>query len=208
MNMNLPNKLSLLRIILIPVTLIFMLPISLYGFEPEGWNNFISEWGMIIAAIVFIIASLTDMFDGKIARKYNLITNMGKFLDALADKVLIISVMTALCYLGRISAWPLCIIIFREFMVTGIRLIASAQGIVIAAQMIGKVKTVTQMIAVIYIMFEPLLLRFFGMNHVYPLETSFITVIGDILLGACVLMTIISGIDYLKQNFNLLKESN
>ena len=205
--MNLPNKLSLLRIILIPVTLIFMLPISLYGFEPAGWNGFISEWGMIIAAVVFIIASLTDMFDGKIARKYNLITNMGKFLDALADKVLIISVMTALCYLGRISAWPLCIIIFREFMVTGIRLIASAQGIVIAAQMIGKIKTVTQMIAVIYIMFEPLLLRFFGMTHVYPLETSFITVIGDILLAACVLMTIISGIDYLKQNFNLLKES-
>ena len=207
MNMNLPNKLSLLRIILIPVTLIFMLPISIYGFEPAGWNKFISEWGMIIAAVVFIIASLTDMFDGKIARKYNLITNMGKFLDALADKLLIISVMTALCYLGRISAWPLCIIIFREFMVTGIRLIASAQGIVIAAQMVGKVKTVTQMIAVIYIMFEPLLLRFFGMNHVYPLETSFITVIGDILLAACVLMTIISGIDYLKQNFNLLKES-
>jgi len=205
--MNLPNKLSLLRIILIPVTLIFMLPISLYGFEPAGWNNFISEWGMIIAAVVFIIASLTDMFDGKIARKYNLITNMGKFLDALADKVLIISVMTALCYLGRISAWPLCIIIFREFMVTGIRLIASAQGIVIAAQMIGKIKTVTQMIAVIYIMFEPLLLRFFGMPHVYPLETSFITIIGDILLAACVLMTIISGIDYLRQNFNLLKES-
>ena len=91
--MNLPNKLSLLRIILIPVTLIFMLPISLYGFEPAGWNGFISEWGMIIAAVVFIIASLTDMFDGKIARKYNLITNMGKFLDALADKVLIISVI-------------------------------------------------------------------------------------------------------------------
>ena len=93
--MNLPNKLSLLRIILIPVTMLFMLPISIYGFEPQGWNNFVQSYGMIIAGFVFIIASLTDMLDGKIARKYNLITDLGKFLDSLADKMLVIAVLIA-----------------------------------------------------------------------------------------------------------------
>ncbi|MFA6338378.1 MAG: CDP-alcohol phosphatidyltransferase family protein, partial [Saccharofermentanales bacterium] len=116
--MNLPNKLSILRIILIPVTLVFMLPISIYGFEPAGWNNFIGNYGMLIAAFIFIIASLTDMADGKIARKYNLITNLGKFLDSLADKMLIIGVLIAFVGLGRISAWLLMIIVLREFMVT------------------------------------------------------------------------------------------
>ena len=93
--MNLPNKLSLMRIILVPVTVLFMLPINLFGWQPEGWNNFVTNNGMIVAAIVFIAASLTDMLDGKIARKYNLITDLGKFLDALADKILVISVMIA-----------------------------------------------------------------------------------------------------------------
>ena len=81
--MNLPNKLSILRIVLVPVTLLFMLPISIFGWEPQGWNNFINSNGMIVAAGVFILASLTDCADGKIARKYNLITDLGKFLDSL-----------------------------------------------------------------------------------------------------------------------------
>ena len=102
--MNLPNKLSILRIVLVPVTLLFMLPISIFGWEPQGWNNFINSNGMIVAAGVFILASLTDCADGKIARKYNLITDLGKFLDSLADKILVISIMLAFIGLGRVSA--------------------------------------------------------------------------------------------------------
>ena len=202
--MNLPNKLSILRIILIPVTLVFMLPISIYGFEPAGWNNFIGNYGMLIAAFIFIIASLTDMADGKTARKYNLITNLGKFLDSLADKMLIIGVLIAFVGLGRISAWLLMIIVLREFMVTGIRMLASEKGVVMAAKMIGKVKTTTQMIAVIYLMFEPTIMKIFNISSS---KINPVTIVGDVLFGICVIMTVVSGLDYLLKNLNFLKES-
>ena len=204
--MNLPNKLSILRIILVPVTMLFMLPINIYGWQPEGWNAFINSNGMTVAAAVFIIASLTDMADGKIARKYNLITDLGKFLDSLADKILVISIMLGLVYLGRLSPVLVMIIILREFAVSGLRMIAASKGEVIAARMIGKVKTVTQMVAIIYIMFEPLLIRIFGLTYNgYPLETSAITIIGDVLFGICVIMTIVSGVDYLIKGKKYLK---
>ena len=106
--MNLPNKLSLLRIILIPVTLVFMLPVKIYGFEPAAWNSFIADHGMLIAAVIFIIASLTDFFDGQIARRRNLITDLGKFLDSLADKVLIVSVLLAFIALGSLNHKSFC----------------------------------------------------------------------------------------------------
>lgn len=204
--MNLPNKLSILRIILVPVTMLFMLPVNIYGWQPEGWNAFINSKGMTVAAAVFIIASLTDMADGKIARKYNLITDLGKFLDSLADKILVISIMLGLVYLGRLSPILVMIIILREFAVSGLRMIAASKGEVIAARMIGKVKTVTQMVAIIYIMFEPLLIRIFGLTYNgYPLETSAVTIIGDVLFGICVIMTIVSGIDYLIKGKKYLK---
>ncbi len=204
--MNLPNKLSILRIILVPVTMLFMLPVNIYGWQPEGWNAFINNNGMTVAAAVFIIASLTDMADGKIARKYNLITDLGKFLDSLADKILVISIMLGLVYLGRLSPVLVMIIILREFAVSGLRMIAASKGEVIAARMIGKVKTVTQMVAIIYIMFEPLLIRIFGLTYNgYPLETSAITIIGDVLFGICVIMTIVSGVDYLIKGKKYLK---
>ncbi len=204
--MNLPNKLSILRIILVPVTMLFMLPVNIYGWQPEGWNAFINSNGMTVAAAVFIIASLTDMADGKIARKYNLITDLGKFLDSLADKILVISIMLGLVYLGRLSPVLVMIIILREFAVSGLRMIAASKGEVIAARMIGKVKTVTQMVAIIYIMFEPLLIRIFGLTYNgYPLETSAITIIGDVLFGICVIMTIVSGVDYLIKGKKYLK---
>ncbi len=204
--MNLPNKLSLLRIILIPVTLLFMLPISIYGFEPSGWNNFINTHGLMIAGIVFIIASLTDMFDGKIARKYNLITNLGKFLDSLADKMLVIGVLLAFVELGRVSAWFVMIICLREFMVTGIRMLASQHGVVMAAKMIGKVKTTFQMIAIIFLMFEPTLNKICGLFKVDL--SSPIKILGDILFLLCVIMTIISGMDYLLKNLNYLRDAD
>ena len=204
--MNLPNKLSILRIILVPVTMLFMLPVNIYGWQPEGWNAFINSNGMTVAAAVFIIASLTDMADGKIARKYNLITDLGKFLDSLADKILVISIMLGLVYLGRLSPILVMIIILREFAVSGLRMIAASKGEVIAARMIGKVKTVTQMVAIIYIMFEPFLIRIFGLTYNgYPLETSAVTIIGDVLFGICVIMTIVSGLDYLIKGKKYLK---
>ena len=204
--MNLPNKLSILRIILVPVTMLFMLPVNIYGWQPEGWNAFINSNGMTVAAAVFIIASLTDMADGKIARKYNLITDLGKFLDSLADKILVISIMLGLVYLGRLSPVLVMIIILREFAVSGLRMIAASKGEVIAARMIGKVKTVTQMVAIIYIMFEPLLIRIFGLTYNgFPLETSAVTIIGDVLFGICVIMTIVSGVDYLIKGKKYLK---
>ncbi len=211
--MNLPNKLSLLRIIMIPFVMLFMLPISIYGHEPSKWNDFIDSKGMTIAAVLFIIASLTDLFDGKIARKYNLITNLGKFLDSLADKMLVISVLIALVSLGRVSPWLLAIIVLREFMVTGIRLIASKEGVVMAAKMIGKIKTTTQMIAITYLMFEPLLHKISSYGYDgYALmvagDSNAILIIGDILIYICVIMTVISGMDYLLKNLNYLKESD
>ena len=205
--MNLPNKLSLMRIILVPVTVLFMLPINLFGWQPEGWNNFVTNNGLIVAAIVFIAASLTDMLDGKIARKYNLITDLGKFLDALADKILVISVMIAFVELRRFSAWLLIIVILREFAISGIRMIAASKNDVIAARMIGKVKTATQMVAISYLMFEPLLLKIFGFGFTgyANLQTNVITIIGDVLLGISMVMVVVSGVDYIIKGKKYLK---
>lgn len=198
--MNLPNKLSMIRIIAIPLVMLFMLPISIYGFSPDGWNIFISSYGMIVAGIIFVIASLTDFADGYIARKYNLITDLGKFLDALADKMLVISILLAFIELGRISAWPVMIICLREFMVTGIRLIASKDGVVMAAKMLGKIKTTTQMIAITFLMFEFVFIKL-------GLAVTTVTIIGDILFYISVIMTIVSGMDYLLKNLHYFKES-
>ena len=202
--MNLPNKLSLLRIILIPFTMLFMLPIKIYGFEPEGWNTFIGNYGLLIAAFIFIIASLTDMLDGKIARKYNLITNLGKFLDSLADKMLVIAVLIAFVELHRVSSWFLMIIVLRELAVTGIRLLASNKGVVMAAKMIGKIKTTIQMIAIIYLMFEPTICKIAGVKY---FETNFVMIFGDILILASVVMTVVSGMDYLMKNLSYFKDA-
>jgi len=207
--MNLPNKLSLMRIILVPFILLFMLPIHIGSFEPSGWNEFICEYGMIIAAVLFVIASVTDLFDGKIARKYNLITNLGKFLDPLADKMLVICILIALVDLGRISSIWVCIIIVREFAVSGIRMLASAKGVVIAAKMIGKIKTVTQMVAISYLMFETLLIKIIDAASSCELAdiTEGVQIVGNVLLIISVIMTIISGVDYLLKNKDFLKET-
>ena len=205
--MNTPNKLSLLRIILVPFVLLFMLPIHIFSFEPTVWNTFIGTWGRIIAGGIFVIASLTDMADGKIARKYNLITNLGKFLDSLADKMLVISVLIALVDIDRISSVFVIIIVIREFMVTGIRLVASEKGVVMAAAMIGKIKTTTQMIAIIYLLFEPLFVMIF--EKILPSVSAgpAIYMVGDIAFLISVIMTIISGMDYLIKNIHYFKEN-
>jgi len=177
--MNLPNKLTVLRVILIPFFLVALMVDAI----PYG------KW---IAVGIFIIASLTDMLDGKIARKYNLITNFGKFMDPLADKLLVCSAMIALIELDRIPAWVVIIIIAREFIISGFRLVASDNGIVIAAGWWGKVKTVVQMVMIIVLMCD------FGGNVV--------TIIENILIYAALALTVISLIDYLVKNKGVLAE--
>ncbi len=183
--MNLPNKLTIFRICMVPVFLVLLcvnLPIS-------------DTVMRILTAVVFAITSLTDMIDGKIARKYNLITDFGKFMDPLADKFLVMSAMLGILvrfdYLRPVFVWAAAVVIFREFAVTSLRLVtASKSGIVVAAAWLGKVKTTLQMICIVTILLEPVILPFkpFAEWHVL----SYITI------AAMTVMTIWSGLDYLK----------
>ncbi|MBP1757365.1 MAG: pgsA, partial [Firmicutes bacterium] len=200
--MNLPNKLTMLRIILVPFVLVFMLPIPSSAPVFANWNAFILSYGQILAIIVFVAASLTDMLDGAIARSQNLVTNLGKFLDPIADKMLVISVLIALVQMTRIHAVVAIIIIIREFMVTGIRLLASDHGVVIAANKLGKAKTVTQIIAISIMMIEGLLITL--LKPIYPALANNIHWVGDIAMFVAVVMTIISGYEYIKKNYKFL----
>lgn len=176
--MNLPNKLTMFRVILIPFFIVFlMIPITGYD-----------KW---IALAIFIVASLTDLLDGKIARKYNLVTNFGKFMDPLADKLLVCSALICLIELHKIPAWMVIIIIAREFIISGFRLVASDNGRVIAASYWGKFKTTFQMVAVCLLIAD------------IP-AINFLT---QIVLWIAVVLTIVSLIDYLVKNKDVMKES-
>ena len=140
--MNLPNKLTIFRVILIPFFVFFLLT------DVLGAN------GDYLALVIFIVASLTDMLDGKIARKYNLVTNFGKFMDPLADKLLVCSAMICLVDLKLLPAWIVIIMIAREFIISGFRLLAATNGVVIAAGIWGKIKTVVQMCMIIAILID------------------------------------------------------
>ncbi len=178
--MNLPNKLTLFRVILIPFFVFFLLA----PYFP-GCGNY-------IAVAIFIVASLTDFLDGKIARKYNLVTNFGKFMDPLADKLLVCSALICLIALDRIPAWVVIIIIAREFIISGFRLVASDNGVVIAASYWGKFKTASQMIMVIVL--------------VLNLPGQVFSVIGTVLIYLSLALTVISLIDYIAKNKDVLKE--
>jgi len=182
--MNLPNKLTLLRVILIPFFVLFMLA-NIFGFD---------KW---IALVIFIVASLTDLLDGKIARKYNLVTNFGKFMDPLADKLLVCSAMIALIELGRIPAWIVIIIIAREFVISGFRLIASDNGVVIAASYWGKFKTTFQMIMVILMIVQAGLLDL-------SINLSWLNILTSTIMYIALILTIVSLCDYLKKNWNVM----
>ena len=179
--MNLPNKLTILRVILIPFCVFFLLT----DYVPSHY---------IIALVIFVVASLTDMADGKIARKYNLVTNFGKFMDPLADKLLVCSAMIGLIPLGQLAAWIVVIIIAREFIISGFRLIASDNGVVIAASYWGKFKTTFQMLMIIVLILE---LQF--PNDVFHW-------LGVILTWVALALTVISLIDYIVKNKDVLKE--
>ena len=179
---NLPNKLTTFRVILIPFFVFFMLAPNMTGI-----NHY-------IAAAIFIVASLTDLLDGKIARKYNLVTNFGKFMDPLADKLLVCSAMICLIQTGQLAAWIVVIIIAREFIISGFRLIASDNGVVIAASYWGKFKTTFQMLMVIVLILN--------------VQMPFFQILGKILTYAALILTVVSLIDYIVKNKDVLKEQN
>ncbi len=180
--MNLPNKLTVVRVLMIPFFVWFMLP-SL------GGEMAASKW---IALAIFCIASLTDLLDGKIARKYNLVTNFGKFMDPLADKLLVGAAMICLVEMGRLPAWIAIVIISREFIISGFRLIASDNGIVIAASYWGKFKTVFQMAMIIVL--------------IAAFEGSVFAVVEQILIWVSLILTIVSLVDYIRKNKEVLTQ--
>ena len=175
--MNLPNKLTVLRVLMIPFFVVFMLMNIVPGMD---------KW---IALAIFVVASLTDLLDGKIARKYNLVTNFGKFMDPLADKLLVSSAMICLVEIGRLPAWIVIIIISREFIISGFRLVASDSGIVIAASYWGKFKTVFQMVMIIVMIMD--------------LGPSF-AMLETILIYVALILTVVSLIDYVAKNKEVL----
>ncbi len=175
-NMNLPNKLTMLRVILIPFFVLFeLLPIS---------------WGKWASLAIFVIASITDKLDGTIARKYNLITNFGKFMDPLADKLLVCSAMICFVGLGTLEPWIVIIIVAREFIISGFRLIAAENGRVIAAGIWGKAKTVFQMIMCILLI----------------IDIPALVVLTAAAKYVALILTIISLIDYISHNLDVLSD--
>ena len=179
MQMNLPNKLTVLRVLMIPFFVLFML-VNIAG-AADKW----------IAVALFVAASLTDFLDGHLARKYHLVTNFGKFMDPLADKLLVSAAMICLVEMGRLPAWIVIIIISREFIISGFRLIASDNGVVIAASYWGKFKTVFQMAMIIVLICN------LGGAFVW-VETA--------LIWISLILTVVSLADYVVKNIDVLKE--
>ena len=179
--MNLPNKLTVLRVIMIPFFVFFLL-----------LENGVNPTWRYLSAAIFIVASFTDLLDGKIARKYNLVTNFGKFMDPLADKLLVCSALICLIQLEQLPAWMVIIIISREFIISGFRLVASDNGIVIAASYWGKFKTVFQMISVILLI----------------LNIPALSLITQICVWIALILTVVSLVDYIVKNHKVLTEGS
>jgi CDP-diacylglycerol---glycerol-3-phosphate 3-phosphatidyltransferase len=203
---NLPNRLTISRILLVPFILVFMLPFSgatLDWLASSGmaglsgtlasWSTFVTHGGLYVAGILFLVAALTDTLDGSIARKRGIVTNLGKFLDPIADKILVCAVLIALVQLGRIGAVGVAVILLREFVVSALRMVASDKGIVIAAGMMGKVKMVLQIVAILLLMFEDL--------------APFLPVLAGIVYFLAVLVTLWSGIEYVVKHAGTLVDS-
>ena len=175
--MNTPNKLTVMRMILVPVLVVFML---------TGWGGDANRY---ITLVIFAGASITDWFDGYLARKHNLVTNFGKFMDPLADKLLVCSALICMIEMKRLDAWVVIVIIAREFIISGFRLIAAENGVVIAANYWGKFKTVSQMIMIIL-----LILNFGGVFDILE----------QIFIWLSVALTVISLMTYIMQNKKVL----
>ena len=177
--MNLPNKLTVLRVLLIPFFVLFML------------TDLGGSAGKYIALAFFVVASITDFLDGYLARKNNLVTNFGKFMDPLADKLLVCSAMICLIEKGAIPSWIVTIIIAREFIISGFRLIASDNGVVIAASYWGKFKTVFQMVMICLMI----------------ADISQIAIVTTVVMYIALALTIISLVDYLVKNKDVMKDT-
>lgn len=188
-SMNVPNTLSIIRVLLVPLfvaSLLFMCDDSKYGI-----------WSYIVPAVIYIVTGLTDMLDGKIARKYNLVTDFGKFIDPLADKFMVLSSMIAILVwmmlrgdtdLALVFVWVVLVILLRELGVTSLRLVvAGKSGIVVAASLLGKIKTVSQMVGTVVLIVEPMI-PFFSENHI----------LSYVFMAIMAFTTLFSGIDYLK----------
>lgn len=180
--MNLANKLTLIRIFMVPIFMMFLLHQIQYGQH--------------IATFIFILAAITDSLDGYIARKRNQITNFGKFMDPLADKLLVSAALISLVSMGKISPWFVVIIISREYTISVLRAVAASEGIVIAASVWGKFKTIFQIIAIIFLLMEGILIQYIDF---LPIS------IVDFSVYLAVIFTIISGVDYLRLNKDILK---
>ncbi len=191
--MNLPNKITVSRVLLIPVFMIFMLVD--FGFGSVSIAGTDIKTGHLIGGLIFIIASITDWLDGYIARKYGLVTNMGKFLDPLADKLLVSAALIILVELGTAPSWIVIVIISREFAVTGLRLILAGEGEVFAAKMLGKIKMNAQILAIVSLLLNNI---FFG-----AIGIPF----GMIMLYIALIFTVWSGFDYFYKNRRVLLES-
>jgi len=201
--MNLPNKITIFRIFIVPVFMLFILPIPDSVFNLSifngvkspmlSFNRFVFVNGSWIAAAIFIIAASTDGIDGYIARKNKQITRLGKFLDPIADKLLIIAALVAFVQSQYISGWIAFIIIARELIVTGLRLVAAGEGIIIAASRWGKFKTFTQIIAI-----SSILIRNFPFKIIISFRFD------SLFMAIAVLATIYSGYDYIKKNINVI----
>ena len=194
MKMNLPNKLTILRVFMIPFFVIFML-LSVSGMDIEEASVSVSSFTAyrITAVAIFCIASFTDFLDGYIARKQGLVTDFGKFMDPLADKLLVCSALILLTAEGSLPSWVVIIIIAREFIISGFRLVASDNGIVIAASWWGKFKTVSQMIMCIDLML-PGVPKLIG-----PVVTG-------VIIAAAVILTVVSLIDYMAKNIKVITD--
>lgn len=178
--MNLPNKLTILRVILVPVFVVFLM-CDITGYD---------KW---IALAIFIIASLTDLLDGKIARKYNLVTNFGKFMDPLADKLLVCSAFICFIELGKLPTWMVLIVIAREFIISGFRLVAADNGVVIAASIWGKYKTAISMVMIGFV--------------IASIENPVFELITQVLIWAALVLTVVSLVDYIMKNKDIFKGS-
>jgi CDP-diacylglycerol--glycerol-3-phosphate 3-phosphatidyltransferase len=203
MKLNLPNKITIIRILIVPIFLIFAIPLpnellSAYIFAPIRdqlvlINDFLAKYGKYIAAIIFIIASSTDGVDGYIARKRKQITALGQFLDPIADKLLVTAALVALIQRNELTAWVAIIIIGRDLIVTGLRLVAAAEGKVIAASIWGKVKTITQMVAIVAVMTDN-----FPLSYITDFNFD------DYAMIIAVIATVYSGVDYIIKNKDVL----
>lgn len=194
--MNLPNKITISRIFLIPFFLLFIIPMPEWMLSLDflsGITCFIERYGDIVGTIIFLVAALTDGVDGYIARKYNLVSKLGIFLDPIADKLLVSGALLALLQRNEVNAWVVIVIICREFIVTGFRLIASGEAIVISANILGKSKTVLQMIFIFCLLSK---------SFIPVLENSILLFTLSILV---VISTIYSGWDYIYSNRQVLK---